>query len=40
MKLTQGVSEILELEKNLEPYHELLRGELGGMILKKLEHAC
>ena len=39
MELTQGVSEILELGKNLEPYHELLRGELGRNILNKLEPA-
>ena len=39
MKISQSVSEILELEKNLLPYREKLRGELGEHILLSLKPA-
>lgn len=39
MRLSQSVAEILELDKNLLPYREKLRGELGEQILLSLKPA-
>ena len=39
MRLSQNIIEILELEKNLLPYREKLRGELGEHILLSLKPA-
>ncbi len=39
MHLSEGVREILELDKNLLPFREKLRGELGELILSSLTTA-
>ncbi|MBQ6776290.1 MAG: endonuclease MutS2, partial [Synergistaceae bacterium] len=39
MRLTDNISEILELQKNLLPFRENLRGELGELILDSLKPA-
>ena len=39
MHLTQSVAEVLELSKNLLPYRENLRGELGEQVLLSLQPA-
>ncbi|MBR6901969.1 MAG: endonuclease MutS2, partial [Synergistaceae bacterium] len=39
MRLTENISEILEIKKNLLPFREKLRGELGELILNSLRPA-